>query len=295
MVSIGEFLDAFGFENLLLIATFLISFALINFILARFLKNKYGQPNKAIAGVIAFAISMLIVYGVHKMGFDLGDFFYDIGISEELLGTLVPLIVLAAVIWLIWKIGICLMLLALGLLLTIVSFTDWVYESGVLLITGIVLLITGLICFWFKKRKGKPKFEEVASPILKSMTSGSTPPSPVETKQREAERTREQEWEEMKRKQEEQEIRLKEAEAQAKKKKRAVYDLKQKYLAYLYEYSRFARKGQEEAAKRKRTRIKQIMNTIIAYAERAGVPKERFLSKEIGRTKAKAPEELKEP
>lgn len=286
MVSIGDFLDAFGFENLLLIATFLISFALINFILKRFLKDKYEQPNKAVAGIVAFAISMLIVYGVHRMEFDLENFFYNIGIGSEILEMAVPLIVLAAVMLLIWKIGICLVLFALGLLLTIISFTDLVYEPEILLITGIVLVIAGIICFWVKKRKPRAEAGEYFP---------STRPSPVEISQEQLEKLRRQEWEEIKRKQEEQERRLKKAEAEAKKKKRAVYDLKQKYLAYLYEYSRFVKKGQEEAAKRKRTRIKGILNTIIAYAERAGVPKERFLSKEIARTKAKAPEELKEP
>jgi hypothetical protein len=174
MVSIGDFLDAFGFENLLLIATFLISFALINFSLKKVLKDSAGQPNKAVAGVVAFAVSMLIVYGVHRIGFDLENFFYDLGLDENLLEIIVPLIVLAAAIWLIYKVGIVLLLIIVGLLFIIVSFTDWVYESGILLFTGIGLLILGVIIRWWKKRKPKTG----GLPPLPSS------PSPVETNQR---------------------------------------------------------------------------------------------------------------
>lgn len=172
MVSIGDFLDAFGFENLLLIATFLISFALINFSLKKILKDSAGQPNKAVSGVVAFAVSMLIVYGVHRIGFDLENFFYDLGLDENLLEIIVPLIILATAIWLIYKIGLVLLLIITGLLFILVSFTDWVYESETLLFAGIALLILALIIRWWKKRKtGGGYFPPASS-------------SPVETTQR---------------------------------------------------------------------------------------------------------------
>jgi len=60
-------------------------------------------------------------------------------------------------------------------------------------------------------------------------------------------------------------------------------------MAYLFQYNR---KGQK---KHHRERILQAMNLIIEYARRQGVSKKDFLSKKIGNSNAKAPEDLKAP
>jgi len=69
--------------------------------------------------------------------------------------------------------------------------------------------------------------------------------------------------------------------------KRNVYDLKQKYMAYLFEYYR---KGINPQRQR---RIKQAMQTIIRMARRMGCSQRRFLSKEIAGQRAKSPRELR--
>ena len=70
---------------------------------------------------------------------------------------------------------------------------------------------------------------------------------------------------------------------------RSLYDLKQKYMAYLFQYNR---RGQTANRRRKMLRA---MNIIISYAQRAGVPKREFLSNRIGGSNARAPEDLRPP
>jgi len=69
--------------------------------------------------------------------------------------------------------------------------------------------------------------------------------------------------------------------------RRNVYDLKQKYMAYLFEYYRKGINPQRQK------RIKQAMQTIIRTAGRMGCSQRRFLSKEIAGQRAKSPRELR--
>ena len=120
--SIGDVLEAFGGENLLLLGAFIISFALINFILGRlpfFIKNKYtGEREKTVPGIIALIISLFIVYGIST--FSLSNFFFNIGISTDSLETIVTLLALGGLSFLFWKFK-SLILLFLGLFLVIIS------------------------------------------------------------------------------------------------------------------------------------------------------------------------------
>ena len=68
---------------------------------------------------------------------------------------------------------------------------------------------------------------------------------------------------------------------------RNVYDLKQKYMSYLFEYYR---KGINPQRQR---RIKQAMQTIIRTAGRIGCSQRRFLSRAIAGQRAKSPRELR--
>lgn len=157
MISIGEFLEAFGFENMLLIATFIVSFVLLHFILDRVLKDKYGGPNPKVSGLIAFAISMLIVYGMHTLSFDLGEFLYNFGLEGEILETILTFAILGGIIFLVWKFGRKLFLL-LGIVLTIIAgFTDWAHETEIVLFIGATMLFIWLLLSVFKKEKKKDK------------------------------------------------------------------------------------------------------------------------------------------
>ncbi len=186
MVSIGEFLDAFGFENMLLIATFIISFVLLNFILDRVLKDRYGGPNKKVSGLISFAISMLIVYGINTLNFDIGDFFFNLGLEGEILTLIITIIVLTGIGILLWKVGI-LIFLIFGALLIIVSFTDWVYEKEIVLFTGIAFFILWMIIAIIKKKLKKPKIGP--DPLSNSNNK-------INKSQKEAEKARKKYWDE---------------------------------------------------------------------------------------------------
>ncbi len=303
MVSIGDFLDAFGFENLLLMASFLVSFALINFSLNRFVKDKYGTPNKSLSGVIAFALSILVVYAVHTTGFDLSGFFFNMGIDSEIFSSIVYLVVFGAIIYILWKVGKKILLI-LGLLLILLSFTDWVYEKEIVLFTGIGLIILWAIIKFATRKKSEDAYSnlppESPSININLNQQPSAASSRIDAQQRELEEKYARQREILQRQREiarQQRERAQIAEAESAKieaKRRGITDLKQKYIAYLYEYSRFVGKDKGESGKRKRERIKQIMNTIISMAEKQGCPKARFLSNEIARTNAKAPEELRD-
>lgn len=69
--------------------------------------------------------------------------------------------------------------------------------------------------------------------------------------------------------------------------KRNVYDLKQKYMAYLFQYYN---KGNTPQRKK---RIKQAMMEIIKIANKMGYPPRVFLSRKIAGQNAKAPNQLK--
>jgi len=180
MVSISEFLDAFGFENMLLIAVFLMSFALINFTLQRVFKRQFKEKNTAVTSVISFCIAMLITYGVNAMQLDLGSFFFDMGIESAMLEMIVYFVLLAGIAFIFWKFGFAKILMLTGVLLVAVSlFTDWFYEKEIILGTGIAIFFVGLIIYYFKSRKKKEEIRPYGT---------SYPSSNIDREQRERER-----------------------------------------------------------------------------------------------------------
>ena len=156
----AQFYDRFSLSNILnsidpstmvLGTIFIISFALLNFSLSRFFRGNAG-----IAGIVAFSISLLIVWGINRTGFDYSSLFYNIFffIPEDLLYTLVPFILLGLIIYGFVKLGLGETLAILGgFLLAIVIFTDLVYEKGLIIGIGTILFVIG-IWLWNKKKSG---------------------------------------------------------------------------------------------------------------------------------------------
>ena len=112
--SLSDLLDSIDSSTMILGAMFIISFAFVNFALSRFFKG-----NRATAGVVAFVISALIVWGINKSGIDYESFFYDIGLSEGFLYAVLPLVLLAGLIFLIIKVGMGMALMIFGGLITL--------------------------------------------------------------------------------------------------------------------------------------------------------------------------------
>ncbi len=153
--SIGDLLDSIDSSTMILGSLFIIFFAILNFALSRFFINKItGLPNKGIAGTISLVMSILIIYGINKMGMDFEDFFYNIGFSEGILGIFLPIIILIGAIYFIMKFKIRGFLLFFGISFLLIStLTDWVYEKGLLTIIGVVMLLIGLLLWWRHKKK----------------------------------------------------------------------------------------------------------------------------------------------
>ena len=148
--SFSDLLNEIDSSTMILGTIFIISFALINFSLSKVFKDRYGEPNRAIAGILAFVISLLITWGINKTNFDIENLFYNIGFSEGFLYTILPLILIAGLIFLALKTSWGIMLMIIGALLTAISFTNLIYEKGITLLIGIILLVAGI---WLSRKK----------------------------------------------------------------------------------------------------------------------------------------------
>ena len=104
--GIGELLDRIGGENIVLIGTFLISFALINVIIGRMslFQHELGRT-KSSANVIAAVLGLLITYGIYKSGMDLEGIFFSLGISGGLFSQIINIGILVGIVYLFIKFG----------------------------------------------------------------------------------------------------------------------------------------------------------------------------------------------
>jgi len=160
-IGLGEFLDAFGGENLLLIGSFIISFALINFILGRLpmFKDKYtGKKNKTIPGIIAFILALFIIYGINTLNFNISNFFFNLGLTAELLELIIVLVILGGLIFLFWKFKSKVLLFLGILLLIIVLFTDWIYEKDIVFFMGLGLIALYFIIRFISRKKPREAY-----------------------------------------------------------------------------------------------------------------------------------------
>jgi len=146
MDIIRNMLNAIDPNTMILGLLFVIFFVIIQFALGKSLRDKKSS------GIIAFCISLLAVYGINRTNFDVSGMFYSIGISEEMIYTIIPFIILAGLIFMIWKLKLPLTLMLVGIILIIASF--FVYEQTWVLIVGIVLFILGFLLWLRSKKKG---------------------------------------------------------------------------------------------------------------------------------------------
>jgi hypothetical protein len=153
--SLGDFFEGIDSSTMILGAVFIISFYFINLALSRFFKDRGGGPSQAV-WVPSLAAALLITWGINKTGFDISGFFFDIGISEELLMTILPILILAGAILLIIKLKSG-SLLVFGGLFILLSFLA--YDKTLLITIGIILLVIGVILL------GRKKKDEYSIPI----------------------------------------------------------------------------------------------------------------------------------
>ena len=156
--SISDILSSIDSSTVLLGLVFIVSFAFVNQALIRTI----FRDNAAIAGVIAFAISFGIVWGVNRTGLDFEGFFYTLGFSEGFLSTIVLLALIGGGIYLGIKYSFGALLTSIGGLFIIMSFTDFIYETGTTIFIGLIFAGIGI---WLLMRKKKLKFDPWGRPM----------------------------------------------------------------------------------------------------------------------------------
>lgn len=144
----SEILEQIDQSAIILYAIFIISFSLLFFSL-----NKVFRGSKSTAGIVSAMISFLIVYGINKIGFDVEGLLFSIGLSENILWTILPILILGGVIFIIITLKKNSLFIFGGLLIVLSLF---VYTKTLLVIIGVILI--GIRLFIGKnifKRKGK--------------------------------------------------------------------------------------------------------------------------------------------
>ena len=100
--SLGNFLYWIQPSTIILAVLFLIFFAFLYYVLSKIFRDEYNKPNKAIAGVIAICISVLIVYGINRSAWDIENFLYRFHISAIFL-YIIGGIILILILWAIFR------------------------------------------------------------------------------------------------------------------------------------------------------------------------------------------------
>lgn len=170
--SLSDALNQLDEQTLLLGLVFIVSFTVINFAVGRFFSEQ-----RSVASIIAFAASLTITYEINRIGFNLTNFFYGFGISSDLLFTIAPLVVIAGLIYLIWKFTLRGVLTVLGTLLILISFTNLVYDKQTVFIIGIILLAIGIALYVYKG-KSRNIDEKIREPRRRSFWEPKEPKIP---------------------------------------------------------------------------------------------------------------------
>jgi len=161
--SIGNLLNSVDDSTMVLGAIFLIVFVAVNFSL-----QKFFSGNRPVAGAIAFAVALLVIWGVNKSGFGYTNIFYGFFffLPTGFLESIWPLLFIGAWILLIYRNsgigkgflfgirrGTGELFLFSGVLLVFFSFIGALFESGWAVTTGIILIIIGGAVGWLGNKK----------------------------------------------------------------------------------------------------------------------------------------------
>ena len=145
--SLSDILNSIDQSTLILGVIFIVVFAFLNKSLSGYFKD-----NRAVSGIVSFAISLLIIYGINLTGLDFEGFFYTLGFSEGFLATIVSLALIGGGIYLGFRLkSFGAVLTLFGGFLIILSFTDFIYSKGFTMFVGLIFLVIG-IWLWHKKK-----------------------------------------------------------------------------------------------------------------------------------------------
>ena len=132
---------------------FVTLFAVIFFIL----KKSPFRDNSAVCWIISLCVASFGMWGIILSGFSFEDLIYSLGISSELIPTVLAMIGVAIAIFIILKYGfrnfLATVFALLGALLVALSLFGVVYEQGAGILIGLGFLLLALI---LKKKIGIP-------------------------------------------------------------------------------------------------------------------------------------------
>lgn len=155
LISAFSFSDVFSYIDAQSIFI-LVCFGVLGLLLSVIL-NRFPAFQGKTAGLMSLLLSLGMTYGINKW-LNVNSVFSSFGLSTDLIVYL-PLILLIIFIISIFVFK-CKTFLITGLLLIIIStFTDWVYETIIVLTAGIIFVLIWLICAflrWRKKRSLPP-------------------------------------------------------------------------------------------------------------------------------------------
>lgn len=150
-LSFRNLLNSIDPRSMTLALLFLIFFAFLNFVLSRIFRDRYGNPNRATAGIIALCIALLAVYGVNRSSWEIQNLFFNIGIPSNLIYIIIFISLLAAIAFIVWKFAKNSLFVIGGLLILASIF---MYEKAIPIVLGTILII---IRFFIPKDKWKMK------------------------------------------------------------------------------------------------------------------------------------------
>lgn len=153
--SIQGFFNQIAMSDLLIFATFVITFLVFQIPLKRAFVG-----NERTAVVISMILSLAVSWGVARFNLDLSSLLFGLGIDEEILWIIIPLIILAGLLYLAYKFNVGVILILLGIfILAIAVSTDLIYSEGMAIVLGIIFLLGGVAAIKIRERlRGKTSF-----------------------------------------------------------------------------------------------------------------------------------------
>ncbi len=155
---LNDFLYAIDPNTMVLGLLFIIFYVFINFSLSKIFRRE-----RASSAIISLCVSLLAVYGINRLNWDLSNIVFNLGISENILYTVVPWIILGLAVLASFvkdpttgrrRFRLYRLFMILGAFLILISF--FAYEKGIVMIIGIALILIGLFLLWRSKKKGPP-------------------------------------------------------------------------------------------------------------------------------------------
>lgn len=147
MGSLGDLFSSVPSSTIFLGAIWIASFALIFFAMMKVMKG-----DQTVSAAVAFAMSVLITWGANKT-LDVENLSLGLGISPDFISNVLPLLIIGIVIFLFFTLKTK-AFLVLGGILSVLSFTNLIYEKGILMGIGFALLFIGAYFAW-KNRKNE--------------------------------------------------------------------------------------------------------------------------------------------